>query len=113
MTQEAAVQAALEAAIQPAVQSLVPPVMRPALPATHSPAPNEIIPLLIGSTIEEIERELVLQTLARCDGNRTRAARVLGMSVRTVRNKIRLYTSEGIEVSPSKGAPTYAASRRS
>ena len=61
-------------------------------------APNEIVPLLIGSTVEEIERELVLQTLRRCDGNRTRAARVLGVSVRTLRNKIRLYSADGIDV---------------
>ena len=67
-----------------------------------TPAPslalNEVVPLLIGSTVEEIERELVLQTLARCDGNRTRAARVLGLSVRTLRNKIRLYLADGIDV---------------
>ena len=62
--------------------------------------PNELIRLLIGSTVEEVERALVLQTLARCDGNRTRAARVLGLSVRTLRNKIRVYTAEGIEVPP-------------
>jgi DNA-binding NtrC family response regulator len=61
-------------------------------------APNKIVPLLIGSTVGEIERELVLQTLARCDGNRTRASRVLGVSVRTLRNKIRQYTAEGIDV---------------
>ena len=61
-------------------------------------AANEIIPLLIGSTVDEVERELVLQTLARCDGNRTRASRVLGLSVRTLRNKIRTYASSGIEV---------------
>ena len=40
----------------------------------------------------------MLQTLARCDGNRTRASRVLGLSVRTLRNKIRLYAASGIEV---------------
>jgi len=67
----------------------------PLKPAT---APNEVVPWLIGSTVGEIERELVLQTLARCDGNRTRAARVLGVSVRTLRNKIRQYTADGIEV---------------
>ncbi|WFU43038.1 helix-turn-helix domain-containing protein [Bradyrhizobium sp. CB82] len=61
-------------------------------------APNEIVPLLIGATVGEVERELVLQTLARCDGNRTRAARVLGLSVRTLRNKIRIYAAEGIDV---------------
>ncbi len=69
----------------------------PAIPAP-SLAPNEIVPLLIGATVGEIERELVLQTLARCGGNRTRAARVLGVSVRTLRNKIRQYTADGIDV---------------
>ncbi len=70
--------------------------------ATEAPAPslapNEIVPLLIGSTVGEIERELVLQTLARCGGNRTRAARVLGLSVRTMRNKIRQYSADGVHV---------------
>lgn len=61
-------------------------------------APNEAVELLIGSTVEEIERELVLQTLARCDGNRTHAARVLGVSVRTLRNKIRQYSALGVDV---------------
>ena len=61
-------------------------------------APNQIIPLLIGATVDEVERELVLQTLSRCDGNRTRAARVLGLSVRTLRNKIRIYAAAGIDV---------------
>jgi DNA-binding NtrC family response regulator len=69
----------------------------PEIPAS-SLRPNEIVPLLIGSTVGEIERELVLQTLARCDGNRTRAARVLGVSVRTLRNKIRLYSTDGIDI---------------
>jgi DNA-binding NtrC family response regulator len=71
----------------------------PEIPAA-SLAPNEVVPLLIGSTVGEVERELVLQTLARCDGNRTRASRVLGVSVRTLRNKIRLYSADGIDVPP-------------
>jgi DNA-binding NtrC family response regulator len=73
------------------------PAAAPEIPPP-SLAPNDVMPLLIGSTVGEIERELVLQTLARCDGNRTRAARVLGMSVRTLRNKIRLYQADGIDV---------------
>ena len=64
----------------------------------QSLAPNEVIPFLIGSTVEEVERALVVQMLARCDGNRTHAARVLGLSVRTLRNKIRLYVAEGVDV---------------
>ena len=72
----------------------------------QSLAPNELIRLLIGSTVEEVERALVVQTLARCDGNRTQAARMLGLSVRTLRNKIRVYIAEGIEV------PALSACRR-
>jgi len=78
--------------------SVVSTIAAPEAP-TPTSSPNEIIPLLIGVTVGEVERELVLHTLARCDGNRTRAARVLGMSVRTLRNKIREYLASGIEVS--------------
>jgi DNA-binding NtrC family response regulator len=67
-------------------------------PGAYFLSPNQIVPLLIGATVDEVERELVLQTLARCDGNRTRASRVLGLSVRTLRNKIRLYAASGIDV---------------
>jgi DNA-binding NtrC family response regulator len=72
----------------------------PEIPPPDSPAlsPHQIIPLLIGSTLEAIERELVLQTLARCHGNRTHAARVLGLSVRTMRNKIRQYATDGVDI---------------
>ena len=72
----------------------------PAIPQPESQArsPHEIVPMLIGSTVEAIERELVLQTLARFDGNRTHAARVLGLSVRTMRNKIRQYATDGIDI---------------
>lgn len=67
-----------------------------------APPPNQVVPFLIGSTVGEIERELVLQTLLRCNGNRTHAARMLGLSIRTLRNKIRLYAARGIDVpSPS------------
>ncbi|KRQ93656.1 Fis family transcriptional regulator [Bradyrhizobium jicamae] len=64
----------------------------------QSPSPHEIVPMLIGSTVEAIERELVLQTLARCHGNRTHAARLLGLSVRTMRNKIRQYGNDGVDI---------------
>jgi DNA-binding NtrC family response regulator len=62
------------------------------------PQPGESVPLPVGSTVAEIERELVLQTLVSCNGNRTHAARMLGVSVRTLRNRIRLYTARGIDV---------------
>lgn len=79
-------------------------VRAPEIPVSESQAlsPHEIVPMLIGSTVQAIERELVLQTLARCHGNRTHAARVLGLSVRTMRNKIRQYATDGVDV-PAHG----------
>jgi len=67
-------------------------------PYPQALTPHEIVPMLIGSTVEAIERELVLQTLARCEGNRTHAARVLGLSVRTMRNKIKQYATDGVDI---------------
>nr|WP_213982704.1 sigma-54 dependent transcriptional regulator [Sphingomonas sp. dw_22] len=56
---------------------------------------------LIGRTVEEVERELILQTLERCHGNRTSASHILGISVRTMRNKLRTFIEAGISVSPA------------
>lgn len=64
--------------------------------------PSEVVPMLIGATVQAVERELMIQTLARCDGNRTHAARVLGVSVRTMRNKIKQYSADGVDV-PAHG----------
>lgn len=52
----------------------------------------------IGMTVAEVERDLILDTLEHCLGNRTHAANILGISIRTLRNKLKLYTEEGIEV---------------
>lgn len=49
-------------------------------------------------TLAEAERKLILQALNRFGGNRTRAARVLGISLRTIRNKIREMKAAGIQV---------------
>jgi hypothetical protein len=77
-----------------------------AFPSTYdAPSPGEATALPVGSTVAQVERDLVLQTLASCNGNRTHAARVLGVSVRTLRNRIRLYAARGIEV-PAHGSPT-------
>jgi len=56
---------------------------------------------LVGRTVEEVERELILQTLTRCHGNRTSASGILGISVRTMRNKLRTFIEAGIAVAPA------------
>jgi DNA-binding NtrC family response regulator len=53
---------------------------------------------LVGRTVAEVERELILDTLDHCLGNRTHAAKILGISIRTLRNKLNEYTSEGVPV---------------
>ena len=53
---------------------------------------------LVGSPISVVERDLVLETLAHTHGNRTVSARLLGVSVRTLRNKITEYSAEGVDV---------------
>ena len=46
---------------------------------------------LVGRTVAEVERELILSTLDHCLGNRTHAANILGISIRTLRNKLKEY----------------------
>ncbi|OJV46611.1 MAG: sigma-54-dependent Fis family transcriptional regulator [Alphaproteobacteria bacterium 43-37] len=52
----------------------------------------------VGRTVAEVERDLIINTLTHCSGNRTHAATILGISIRTLRNKIRQYRDEGIKV---------------
>jgi len=47
-----------------------------------------------GATVADVERRLIFATLEHCDGNRTRAAEMLGISVRTLRNKLNEYRVE-------------------
>ena len=49
---------------------------------------------LVGKTVAEVEREMILQTLEHCEGDRTHAAIMLGVSIRTLRNKLQQYMEE-------------------
>ncbi len=53
---------------------------------------------LVGRTMEEIEREVILKTLERTAGNRTQAAEMLGIGLRTLQRKIKQYRAEGYPV---------------
>jgi DNA-binding protein Fis len=50
--------------------------------------------------VADVERDLILETLTHCLGNRTHAATILGISIRTLRNKLRDYSSAGVRVPP-------------
>ena len=50
---------------------------------------------LVGRTIAEVECELIIESLADQRGSRTNAAKLLGISIRTLRNKIHEYNGRG------------------
>jgi DNA-binding NtrC family response regulator len=53
---------------------------------------------LVGRTVADVERDLILDTLDHCLGNRTHAAKILGISIRTLRNKLNEYSNVGIAI---------------
>jgi two-component system, response regulator FlrC len=102
------VPAAIPSALQPATPPLViaPPT---ALPTSYGPkgakgpgygnggngGNSTTLQALIGRTVADVERDLILETLTHCLGNRTHAANILGISIRTLRNKLKQYGDEG------------------
>lgn len=56
--------------------------------------PNAIH-LGVGTTVEEAEKQLILRTLASTSNNKTRAAEILGISLKTLHNKLKEYGSNG------------------
>jgi len=62
---------------------------------------------LVGRTVADVERELILETLGHTLGNRTHAANILGISIRTLRNKLNQYADEGTYI-PAPGERSVA-----
>ena len=62
--------------------------------ANTAPVPVE----LVGKTVAEVEKQLIINTLEHCLGNRTHAATILGISIRTLRNKLKAYSDEGLSI---------------
>ncbi|PPR79803.1 MAG: Transcriptional regulatory protein ZraR [Alphaproteobacteria bacterium MarineAlpha2_Bin1] len=59
---------------------------------------------LVGRTVAQVEKDLILDTLNHCLGNRTHAAKILGISIRTLRNKLKQYNDDGLEVETSNSS---------
>lgn len=58
-------------------------------PATF--ALGHTIPMKVGMTVEEVERRLILATLDHLNGSKRKAAKTLGISLKTLYNRIRTY----------------------
>ena len=73
-------------------------ITSPVLIARAAQAAEAVNREMVGRTVADVERDLILQTLDHCLGNRTHAANILGISIRTLRNKLKQYTDEGVRV---------------
>ena len=62
----------------------------------------------VGQTVAAMEQQLIIDTLGHCLGNRTHAATILGISIRTLRNKLKEYSDAGISVPPPQPGPRRA-----
>lgn len=68
---------------------------RPDIASQAASTADAVSRQLIGKTVTEVERQLIFDTLEHCLGNRTQAAKILGISIRTLRNKLNDYVAEG------------------
>jgi len=73
---------------------------KPAAVAHAALAAEAVTRALVGRTVADVERDLILETLKHCLGNRTHAANILGISIRTLRNKLNEYAADGVKVPP-------------
>ncbi len=72
----------------------------PSAVAHAAMAAEAVTRALVGRTVADVERDLILETLKHCLGNRTHAANILGISIRTLRNKLNEYADDGIPITP-------------
>jgi two-component system response regulator FlrC len=72
-------------------------------------AAEQVTRNLVGRTVADVERDLILETLKHCLGNRTHAANILGISIRTLRNKLNEYSAEGVPVPAPHGGEVKGA----
>ena len=76
---------------------------RPGAVAHAALAAEQVTRSLVGRTVADVERDLILETLKHCLGNRTHAANILGISIRTLRNKLNEYAADGTPIPPPGG----------
>jgi DNA-binding NtrC family response regulator len=60
-----------------------------------APAPGQTITVQVGTSIAEAERQLILATFAHCGHNKERTAAALGISLKTLYNRLKEFANEG------------------
>jgi transcriptional regulator with PAS, ATPase and Fis domain len=75
----------------------LPPGFGKSKPSSTQAADNGAISVQVGATVDEAERLLILRTLEATGQNKTRAAEILGVSLKTLHNKLKEYNRAGDE----------------
>ena len=65
--------------------------------AEHQNFPDSGLGIEVGMSMREAEKRFIFKTLHEAKGNRTHAAKILGISIRTLRNKLNEYRAEGTD----------------
>ena len=76
---------------------LIEPVHLPAFGSTPAPAsatPANAVTIAPGMTVDEAEQKLIMATLDSAGGNKTRAADMLGISLKTLHNKLNRFKDD-------------------
>ena len=82
----------IERAVIACAADVIAPAHLPAgLSNVADQGPADLIRLPVGTSLADVEREVILKTLAAVDRNKTRAAELLGISVKTLYNKLNQY----------------------
>ena len=75
-------------------------------PKEQTPAERDVLKDLVGQPLAEVERRLITATLAHCEGNKGKAAGLLGISLKTLYNRLHAYQQENAtESAPATAAP--------
>jgi DNA-binding NtrC family response regulator len=77
---------------------------RAELPRTDDPS-SGVLKIEMGSSLADIERRAILSTLRYCNGNKNRAAEVLGISLKTLYNRLSEYRTAGHVTAEPAGTP--------
>ncbi|MCI0546106.1 MAG: sigma-54 dependent transcriptional regulator [Candidatus Rokubacteria bacterium] len=85
----------MERAVVACEGELITPDLLPVAPTTAPAEREDAVVVPLGTTVDSAERELILRTLASVSNNKTRAAEILGISLKTLHNKLNRYSAEG------------------
>jgi DNA-binding NtrC family response regulator len=60
------------------------------------PAELQVLQVPVGTNLANVERWMIFATLQKCGGNKTRAAALLGVSLKTLYNRLNAYRAQGL-----------------